>query len=300
MVLLDPADRVLLVEERGADGVAGRFHHWLTPGGGVEDGEALVDAAVREVVEETGVRIALAAEAPVVHRQRRRWSWGGVTYDQVDHFFAARVGAAFEPRPTALTEMERQTVVGARWWRLEELRASDATFLPPDIADVLVRLAVPGVLRAPTLRPAGRALVVDARGRTLMISIRQGPGSEELNWISPGGGTEPGEIAAQAAVRELAEETGLHTELPADAEPVAVERAVFGIGPDFYVDQTDEYFLVRVADAAPAAPEAFTELERSTVLEFRWWSAAEIRASGELFWPVGLADLLDRVVDRRA
>ena len=54
MVIRDAANQVLLVEHDKA----GR-RHWLLPGGGVEPGETMVDAAVREVGEETGLQVTV-------------------------------------------------------------------------------------------------------------------------------------------------------------------------------------------------------------------------------------------------
>ena len=62
------------------------------------------------------------------------------------------------------------------------------------------------------LSPAAAACIRDREGRILLL--RRGDG-EDL-WGFPGGAIEPGERAAEAAVREVREETGL------EVEPVAL------------------------------------------------------------------------------
>lgn len=137
VLLLDPQDRVLLIHERIEHGRT----HWLTPGGGVEVGEEPSQAAVREVYEETGLRVRLPAGIQPVLLERRRWSWAGVTYDQVDHYFVARVGSGLAIRPSALTQMETQTLLGYRWWTSAALQGSSETFVPGRIAELLERAA---------------------------------------------------------------------------------------------------------------------------------------------------------------
>lgn len=140
LLLLDESERLLLIHERLEHGGT----HWLTPGGGVEDGEHPRDAARREAFEEAGIEVVLAADAPAVHRTRRQWSWAGVEYDQVDHFFLARVpdGTPFAPR--GLTAIERQTLLGARWWTVEELQVTDELLVPADVGAVVAAILAAG------------------------------------------------------------------------------------------------------------------------------------------------------------
>jgi 8-oxo-dGTP pyrophosphatase MutT (NUDIX family) len=58
VLLLDASGRLLLVQSG---------HAWFAPGGGVEEGEKLADAAVRELCEETGLIAAAADLYPVAY-----------------------------------------------------------------------------------------------------------------------------------------------------------------------------------------------------------------------------------------
>jgi 8-oxo-dGTP diphosphatase len=60
-----------------------------------------------------------------------------------------------------------------------------------------------------TVRPiaAVAGIAFDQRGRVLLV--RRGRGSAQGTWSVPGGRIEPGETAADAVAREMAEETGL-------------------------------------------------------------------------------------------
>jgi 8-oxo-dGTP pyrophosphatase MutT (NUDIX family) len=141
LLLIDPDQRLLLIHERIEDGRT----HWITPGGGVESGERPYDAAVREVYEETGLRVRLPPDAEPVLVARRLWSWAGVTYDQEDHYFAVGVGSGSPIAPRALTAMETQTLLGHRWWSAAALRASTETIVPAHLADLLERALRGGI-----------------------------------------------------------------------------------------------------------------------------------------------------------
>jgi 8-oxo-dGTP diphosphatase len=78
---------------------------------------------------------------------------------------------------------------------------------------------------------AASAVVVDGAGRVLLV--KRGHDPQKGRWSLPGGRLEPGETPAQAAVRELREETGFDVVLERELWTVSVPYAVPpGTAPD--------------------------------------------------------------------
>ena len=143
----------------------------------------------------------------------------------------------------------------------------------------------------PQDRRAARVLLVDARDRVLLLHGSD-PSTPERGawWITPGGGIEPGELPAEAAARELREETGLRVGPRALGEPVHERVAEFTfLGGNYR--QHEHYFLLRVQ-----AHESFSDAPDPGITGHRWWPLPELRTTAEAVYPLELADLLDRLV----
>ncbi|HEY9026202.1 MAG TPA: NUDIX domain-containing protein [Burkholderiaceae bacterium] len=138
------------------------------------------------------------------------------------------------------------------------------------------------------LRPSARLLLLDADARVLLFRfVLKNP--ERAFWATPGGGLEPGETFAQAALRELREETG---HVVADVgEPVASRTFAMRLANGEEVLADERLFLLRVP-AGPVTREGWTALEREVMAEHRWWSADELRSTRETVWPDDLVHLL--------
>lgn len=135
-------------------------------------------------------------------------------------------------------------------------------------------------------RPAARILLVDGDGRVLLF--RFDPDDRPPFWCTPGGALDPGESYAEAARRELLEETGI------DADPgpeVARRQVAFTTIEGVPVDADERYFLVRVQEAAIDTAR-HTALEQRVMTRWRWFTRQELAAHDEPYFPEDLADIL--------
>lgn len=134
---------------------------------------------------------------------------------------------------------------------------------------------------------SARLLIVDEEGRLLLF--RYADGRHPPFWATAGGRLLPGESYAQAAARELAEETGFHAAI---GPVVRTRDEVFAVADEPPARWLERYFVVRVGRAAAPDPAGWTDEERRTIREARWWPLAELRAAAEPVLPAWLPDAL--------
>ena len=137
-------------------------------------------------------------------------------------------------------------------------------------------------------RETVRVIMID-HDKTLLFADSD-PGVPEAHWwVTPGGGVDAGETEVQAAVREVAEETG-YTLAEGDLRgPIARRHVVHGYS-DQVIEQ-DESFYVVFLDQFAVDTAQHTADEQFTILSHRWWSHDDLRHTDEWIWPHELVEL---------
>ena len=120
---------------------------WITPGGGLNNAETVEDAAVREVLEETGLHLSPAQLGPVIATRVAHFEFDGRQFRQSESFFAVHV-EVFAPQHQGWDEVEQRALLDHRWWNVAELRATDEKVYPSELAD-LVQAIIDGTLSGP-------------------------------------------------------------------------------------------------------------------------------------------------------
>ncbi|MFF8293034.1 NUDIX hydrolase [Streptomyces sp. NPDC016309] len=146
---------------------------------------------------------------------------------------------------------------------------------------------VPGPEETP-LRRVARVVLLDPEDRILLLHGHEPDDPSVTWWFTPGGGVEGDETREEAALRELAEETGL---TDVELGPVLWKRECAFPFAGRRWHQDEWYYLARTTRTAVVLG-ALTELESRSVAGLRWWTSAELSAARETVYPTRLAGLL--------
>lgn len=141
VLLLDADDRVLLMQARDVHDPL-RAPFWFTVGGGVDEDESVLEAARREIIEETGLQPTTVG--PLLwYAEATIRGFDGEPMLMQEHYVLARCEAGVLSRE-GWTEVERRFALDMRWWTLEEISRSAETIYPVDLAQRLAAFFAEG------------------------------------------------------------------------------------------------------------------------------------------------------------
>jgi 8-oxo-dGTP diphosphatase len=135
LLVIDPRGRVLLFRFVFKNGALAGQDYWATPGGGVEDGETFEQAAVRELEEETGIRVQDVGPE-VGQREFVLQLPDGERVRADERYFLVRSEGALLSRD-GWTALEAEVMVDHRWWSRDELAQTSDAVWPENLLAML-------------------------------------------------------------------------------------------------------------------------------------------------------------------
>lgn len=133
VLLVDSQSRVLLF--RFEDPVTAE-PFWITPGGGLDEGESFEQAAVRELREETGIFAETTALSACVWTRTHDVRYGHHHFCQYEQFYLLRVSQS-DIDTQGMLDYETRDLTEHRWWSAQDIQASQERFAPSQIGQRL-------------------------------------------------------------------------------------------------------------------------------------------------------------------
>ena len=138
VVLLDENDRFLLLLT-ASPRLQTPVVRWLTPGGGVEEHETHAEGAIRELFEETGLRVDSVGD-PIWSIEGQSVFNDGHVQSTYSEYFVVRT-TSFELTNENWMDNEFVDITDVRWWTVEELNTSGEKYSPEPLLEV-IQLAI--------------------------------------------------------------------------------------------------------------------------------------------------------------
>jgi 8-oxo-dGTP pyrophosphatase MutT (NUDIX family) len=144
------------------------------------------------------------------------------------------------------------------------------------------------------VRRAARVILLDPDDRVLLMRYDDDPPNGR-HWSTPGGGLEQSEDYPEAALRELAEETGW-TDIALLGE--VHRRSVEMVAGGRLVRQVERLYLGRTDEHCRVISGVDAMHQSDGIAAWRWWTLAELDSTAEAVWPAGLSGMIRNALHR--
>ncbi len=136
-VALDSAGNILLSKVHAISDSGNKTELWVTLGGRMNEGEDARTCLQREIQEELGLAdIQIDAQVWLGDEQV---VWNGQEIRLLEHFFPVRLERT-DYAFFGSEDAERLSTLELRWWPSDEIKKSDARFIPVALGELLAQL----------------------------------------------------------------------------------------------------------------------------------------------------------------
>ena len=142
------------------------------------------------------------------------------------------------------------------------------------------------------IRRSARLFIVDSDDNLLLFKYHDE--HRDPFWATVGGELKPGESYLDTARRELSEETGIDAEIG----PLLRERdEIYAVARSTPARWLEKYFLVRCKSHLPINQDGWTDEERDTIRDWKWWSLEDMKIQDSAaFKPEWITAVLESVI----